>query len=371
MMENENPYPFFPQADYRHHCAEIEEAVVSTLKRGHYILGSEVGGFEQEFARFIGTRHAIGVANGTDALELILRGLSIGSGDLVAAPSHTAVATISAIERAGAEPVFVDIDPATFTICPDSLAVLLTSSEGHRVKAIIVVHLYGHPAAWDRLSLIAEKHGIHLVEDCAQAHGATWQGRMTGSLGRAAAFSFYPTKNLGAIGDGGCITTDDDELAEKIRSLRQYGWVERYVSRVRGVNSRLDELQAAILRVKLRTLPVALEARRNIARRYATMLATVSEIELPVESPGCGHAYHLHVVKSKRRDDLHDFLVAAGIPVAVHYPQPVHRQPAYASANVHLPVTDAVAYEILSLPLHPYLDADAIEHVCRKIREFH
>lgn len=371
MQETENPYPFFPIADYRHHRAEIDMAVAAALERGHYILGSEVAAFEEEFARFTGTRHAIGVANGTDALELILRGLGIGREDLVAAPSHTAVATISAIERAGAEAVFVDIEPATCTICPDCLAGLLDGPLGHRVKAVIAVHLYGHPAAWDRLAALAEKHGIQLIEDCAQSHGATWQGRTTGSLGRAGAFSFYPTKNLGAIGDGGTITTDDDELAERIRALRQYGWAERYVSRARGVNSRLDELQAAILRVKLRTLPSALDARRAMARRYRDALVSVPDLELPAVMPGCGHAYHLHVIQFPRRDELHDFLSAAGIPVAIHYPMPVHRQPAYASADVRLPVTDTIAGRILSLPLHPYLDAGAIDRVCGKIHEFH
>jgi dTDP-4-amino-4,6-dideoxygalactose transaminase len=238
---------------------------------------------------------------------------------------------------------------------------------------VLAVHLYGHPVDWDALRRIADRHGVVLLEDCAQAHGATMDGKLVGSLGRAAAFSFYPTKNLGAIGDGGAITTSDDALAARLRTLRQYGWAERYISRSQGVNSRLDELQAAILRVKLRALPESIARRQALAAEYGRGLEGVAEVILPVVRPGCGHAYHLYVVRSPRRDALMAHLTAAGIPVALHYPAAIHQQPAYAAASAAspaLPGTEEVVRTILTLPLHPYLGLDAIAHVCDSIRGF-
>ena len=366
-------FPSYPQEDYRRHRAGIDAAVGRALDGGSYILGPEVLGFEAEFARFTGVNHAVGVANGTDAIELMLRGLEIGAGAKVVVPSHTAVASAAGIERARAEPVFVDVDMETFTICPQALEELLQSPLGRGVKAVLAVHLYGHPVDWAGLLKVADRHGVILLEDCAQAHGAGIHGQRVGSFGRAAAFSFYPTKNLGAIGDGGAITTSDDALAERLRSLRQYGWAERYISRRKGVNSRLDELQAAILRVKLPGLLESIARRQALAAEYGRRLADVPGLVLPGQRDGCDHAYHLYVVRSHRRDALMDHLTRAGVPVALHYPAAIHQQPAYtgaAAASPALPQTGEIVRTILTLPLHPYLGMDAIAHVCDSIRTF-
>ena len=361
----------YPLEDYRAHQQEIEEAIHRMLERGHYILGGEVTAFEQEFARWNGVRHAIGVANGTDAIELLLRGLGIGRGDAVVVPSHTAVASISAIARAGAAPVFLDVDPATFTVTPESLAAALMASHVEKIKAVLAVHLYGHPADMAGLQAICDRNGIVLLEDCAQAHGATWQGRKVGSLARGAAFSLYPTKNLGAIGDGGIITTDDDELAVRIREIRQYGWRERYISAVEGVNSRLDEMQAAILRVKLRALDARNATRRKLAALYNEGLREVPCAVAPVVRAGCEHAWHLYVIRSKQRDALMKHLLEAGVPVALHYPAAVHQQPAYAAVKRgSLAHTETLVPEILSLPLHPFLSEEAVRFTLDAIKGF-
>ncbi len=365
-------FPQFPLADYHAHRADIDAALQRMLQAGHYILGAEVAAFEKEFASYVGSTHSIGVANGTDAIEVLLRALEIGPGAKVAVPSHTAVASASGIARAGAMPVFVDIDRDTATMCPDALDALLKSPQGQGIKAALVVHLYGHPAAWDRLEKVAAAHGIILLEDCAQAHGATFQGRMVGSLARAGAFSFYPTKNLGGIGDGGAITTSDEALAERIRVVRQYGWQERYISASEGVNSRLDEMQAAILRVKLRTLPASIAQRRALAASYTRGLAGSRIASAPVSRSDSSHAFHLYVIRSPERDRLMQYLLAHGVPVGLHYPAAIHQQLGYAhitAASPALPQTEAVMKEILTLPLHPYLSQAAIEAVCAIIRE--
>ena len=366
-------FPHFPIEDYKHHQAAIDAAIHATLAGGHYILGGEVTAFESEFAAYTGAKHAIGVANGTDAIELILRGLGIGSAAKVALPSHTAVASASGIARAGAEPVFVDIDPETCTICPQALEALLSSDLGRHVKAVLAVHIYGHPVAWNELKAVTDRHGVVLLEDCAQAHGATYHGTKTGALGVAAAFSFYPTKNLGAIGDGGGITTNDGELAERIRSIRQYGWKERYISRSEGVNSRLDELQAAILRVKLRTLPEMIERRRAAASHYGQSLTSLDHVQAPLVRSHCQHAWHLYVVQSPVRDALMEHLLGRQIPVALHYPAAIHQQSGYAhiaARSPALPQTEAVVKRILTLPLHPYLSTEALDATCHAIRDF-
>ncbi|MFZ4766735.1 MAG: DegT/DnrJ/EryC1/StrS family aminotransferase, partial [Roseimicrobium sp.] len=351
----------YPLEDYRAHQSEIAAALHSVLERGHYILGGEVTAFEEEFAAWVGARHAIGVANGTDAIELLLRGLGVGRGDAVAVPSHTAVASVSAIARAGATPVFLDVDAATFTITPASLQQALEQPRTEKIKAVLAVHLYGHPADLPALQALCDAHVVTLLEDCAQAHGATWHGRKVGSLARGAAFSFYPTKNLGAIGDGGAITTSDDLLAERIREIRQYGWRERYISAVEGVNSRLDEMQAAILRVKLRALDTRNANRRKLAALYTEGLANLSTVKPPLAKPGCEHAYHLYVIRLPQRDALMKQLLAAGIPVALHYPAAVHQQPAYATVtHGSLAETETLVAEILSLPLHPFLSEEAV-----------
>jgi dTDP-4-amino-4,6-dideoxygalactose transaminase len=363
----------FPVADYIAHQNEIEQALRSVLAGGKYVLGEQVSDFESEFADFVGTEKAVGVANGTDAIELILRALGIGQGDLVVVPSHTAVASAAGILRAGATPLFVDVDPESMTVCPDAFAELMTSEQAKRVRALLAVHLYGHPCDMERLMDLCEQFGVTLIEDGAQAHGAEWRGRRIGSIARAAAFSFYPTKNLGAVGDGGAITTSDSELAERIRMLRQYGWVGRYVSEVVGINSRLDEMQAAILRVKLRTLKHQLERRRFFAERYNTLLGRLDGLDLPIVRSECLHAWHLYVVRSAVRDPLMRHLQSLDIPVGIHYPVPIHQQPGYvpyAQRGPALPVTERLANEVLSLPLHPYMNEDEYQRVTLALQDW-
>jgi len=361
----------YPLEDFRRLEPAISAAVTGVLRGGHYILGGEVAAFEQEWAAWCGVEEAIGVANGTDAIELLLLGLGIGPGDAVAVPSHTAVASVSAVRRTGAEPVYVDLDPDTFTLRPESLELALKGPAGGRLKAVLAVHLYGHPADMAGLAAVCEDAGLILLEDGAQSHGATWQGKRVGSLARGAAFSFYPTKNLGAVGDGGAITTDDAALAARIREIRQYGWRERYISAVEGVNSRLDEMQAAILRVKLEGLAESVGKRQALAARYREGLAGHPLVQLPQVREGCEHAFHLHVVRSPRRDELMAFLLRQGIPVALHYPAAVHQQPGYArfvAQSPDLAETERAVREILTLPLHPWLGQDAVDVVIAQVK---
>ncbi len=371
-----NPlFTAYPLQDYKIRETEITSALQTALQGGYYILGGEVGGFEKEFAAWCGAEHGIGVANGTDAIELLLRGLGVGPGDAVAVPSHTAVASVSAITRAGAMPVYLDIDPATCTICPASLEAAWALPVGPLIKAVLAVHLYGHPCDMDGLSAICRDRGIALLEDCAQAHGAAYHGKRVGGLAQGAAFSFYPTKNLGAIGDGGAITTNDSALAERIRELRQYGWRERYISAIEGVNSRLDELQAAILRVKLRSLDEMQQSRGRLAARLTSALSGLPEVQVPTVAENCVHAYHLYVIRTKaeRRDALLNHLIAGGVPAALHYPAAVHQQPGYARYADHSPPltqTEALIPEILSLPLHPHLSDAAIDYTVEAVRAF-
>lgn len=327
---------------------ELHAALDRVMDSGWYILGPEVEAFEREFAAYHGVGYAVGVANGTDAIELALRAADVGRGDEVITVSHTAVPTVCAVERASATPVLVDIDPTTYTIDPAAVEAAITP----RTKAILPVHLYGHPADMNALTDIAQRHNLLLVEDCAQAHGARCDGRLVGTFGDLAAFSFYPTKNLGAYGDGGAVITDDPQLAERLKRLRNYGQVRRYHHAERGVNSRLDEMQAALLRVKLKHLDSINDARREIATAYHRALEGVA---LPTEQPGVRHVYHLYVVRHPGRDQLAEALGARGIETLVHYPIPVHLQAAYADLGYgkgSLPVTEQVAQEILSLPLY-------------------
>jgi len=363
----------YPLADYLAHQPELERAVREVLTSGQYILGQEVAAFEAEFAAYVGAEQAVGVANGTDAIELILRGLGIGPGDRVVVPSHTAVASAAGVVRAGATPVFVDVDEETMTLCPTALSEVLGGVQGARVRAVLAVHLYGHPCDMKQLAALCEGAGVTLIEDGAQAHGALYEGSNVGTLARAAAFSFYPTKNLGAVGDGGAITTSDAELAERIRRLRQYGWVGRYVSETVGINSRLDELQAAMLRVKLRTLPAQLAARQKWAGWYGEQLNGMAGLQLPTVQPDCGHAWHLYVVRSKEREALMEHLRGLEIPVGVHYPVPIHLQPGYvafAQQSPALPVTEGLAKEVLSLPLHPYMQEEELQQVVEGVQSW-
>lgn len=334
-----------PRASYLAHKSEIDAAIACVLERGRYILGPEVEAFEREFAEYLGVAHVVGVANGTDALRLALQSAGVQPGDRVATVSHTAVATVAAIELAGAIPVLVDIDPATFTIDVNEIENL------KNIRAIVPVHLYGHPAAMHAILAIAKRLGAIVIEDCAQSNGASIDLKKTGSFGAAAAFSFYPTKNLGALGDGGAIATNDSNIAARARLLREYGWRERYVSEISGVNSRLDELQSAILRVKLRYLDAENAKRREFAADYAVSLAN-SILTLPEDVPG--HIYHQFVVRAKERDALRAKLTAQGIGTLIHYPVPVHLQPAYAHLERgEMRETEAAAREVLSLPMFP------------------
>lgn len=360
-----------PKAGYLAQRAAIDQAIARVLDGGRYVLGDEVAAFEREFAAYVGRRHGVGVASGTDALVLALRALGVAADDFVVTVSHTAVATVAAIELAGARPLLVDIEPYTYTIDPAELGRVLASPPG-RIGAIIVVHLYGQPADLGAILPLARRHGVPVVEDCAQAHGARFgQGRV-GSFGTVAAFSFYPTKNLGAIGDGGAVLADDDAIAERLRALRQYGWRERYVSHMAGFNSRLDEIQAAILRVKLERLDADNARRQAIAALYDQGLAT-SGLALPARRSDTTHVFHQYVVRAQARDGLHAALAARGIGTNVHYPMPVHLQPAYAHRIAIGPSglheSERAAREVLSLPMYPQLDDAAATRVGAAVRD--
>lgn len=359
-----------PKAGYAAHQAEIDAAVARVLLSGWYILGKEVASFESEFAAYLGTAHAVGVANGTDGLRLALRACKIGSGDLVFTVAHTAVATVAAIDMAGATPVYVDIDPVTFTMDPAKLEEAIACAPPGRPKAVLPVHLYGQTADLSAISAICERHGLLLMEDCSQAHGAAWNGRTAGTWGEVAVFSCYPTKNLGALGDAGIVATRNTEIDAQLRLLREYGWRERYVSAVSGENSRLDEMQAAILRVKLNHLDDGNSRRRAAAARYNTLLAG-TEVVLPLVRPEADSVFHQYVIRSARRDALREYLKSQEIGTLIHYPVPIHRQPAYARfAHGPLPETEAAAREVLSLPLYPEISDDDLCRTAEAIHDF-
>lgn len=357
----------YPKAQYIAHELEIKEAIERVCAGGRYILGPEVEAFEAEFAAYCGVSCCVGLASGTDALLIALKSCGVSSGDEVITVSQTAVATVAAIELAGAVPVFCDIDPVSRCIDPSLVEPLITS----RTRAIVPVHLYGQPADMQSLCEIACNRGLKLIEDCAQAHGAMIGERRVGSFGDAASFSFYPTKNLGAIGDGGVLVTNNDAVAERARHLRQYGWKERYVSHLSGMNSRLDELQAAILRVKLPHLDADNKKRRIIAERYDAVLDP-ERFAGPKGVSGTTHAMHLYVVECQvEREQIMAAAAAAGIGTGLHYPQPVHSQPAYSGylkKNQRLPVTDQLVPRILTLPLFPELSDADVEQVCNFLR---
>jgi dTDP-4-amino-4,6-dideoxygalactose transaminase len=363
--------PADPHACFLAHRDEIEAAVREALESGRYILGPALAAFETEFAQFIGAAHAIGVASGTDALVLALRAAGIGPGDAVFTVSHTAVATVAAIELAGATPVLVDIDPHTFTLDPERLDATVRHVRHSGRAALIAVHLYGQPADMAAILDVARRHEMTVIEDCAQAHGAALDGRRVGCFGALAAFSFYPTKNLGALGDAGAVVTSDPALAERVRRLREYGWRERYVSETAGMNSRLDEIQAAILRVKLRHLEAENAARRRLAAIYDRDLAGTA-LRLPTVRSGATHVWHQYVVRSGRRDALKQALQEQGIGTLIHYPVPVHAQPAYRGRvqvdPAGLAHTEAAVHEILSLPMHAHLSERDAERTAAAIR---
>lgn len=347
---------------------ELDEALKRVFTKGIYILGDEVSAFEKEFAEYCNASYGVGVASGTDALTLSLLSCDVKAGDEVIAPSHTAVATIAAIEMTGAKPILVDIDIQRYTIDPNQVEKAITD----KTRAIIPVHLYGCPADLKPILEVARRKNIFVIEDCAQAHGAKYQGQRAGTGGDMAAFSFYPTKNLGAFGDGGMIITNDSSLAEKVKSLHQYGWKNRYISEFKGMNSRLDELHAAMLRVKLKYLDAWNQRRRDLANLYLKLLSD-TDLILPTQPKDCEHVFHQFVIRHPKRDALKDFLYQKGIHTLIHYPVPVHLQPAYENlgyAKGSLPNTEKVVDEILSLPLYPELMEEQVEFVCECIMSF-
>jgi len=357
-----------PRLQYLSRKSEIDHVVKRVLDSGWYILGEEVKAFEAEFAAYIGVEWGVGVGSGTEALYLALAACNIRFGDEVITVSHTAVATVAAIEQTGATPVFVDIEPDFFTMDPCKIAVAVTP----KTKAIIPVHLYGQPVDLDPILDISKKYGLRVIEDCAQAHGAAYKGKRVGSCGDLACFSFYPTKNLGALGDGGMVVTDQPELAQRLRLLREYGWAERFISHFPGWNSRLDEVQAAILRVKLCYLDQDNAARTSIAGMYHHGLRSCG-ISLPRCRQTASHVYHQYVVRTPRRDALKRHLKDKGIDALIHYPVPVHLQPAYRgrlSGSDNLLETGRAAREVLSLPIYPELDKTQVQTVLEAVRTF-
>ena len=343
---------------------ELDAAAQSVMASGDYILGPEVSAFEEEFAAYCGARHAIGVGSGFDALRLILLGYDIGQGDEVIVPSNTFIATWLAVSQTGATPVPVEPDPATYNITADAIAPAI----GARTKALMPVHLYGQPADMDAIVALGREHRIPVIEDAAQAQGARYRHQPAGSLANAAAFSFYPGKNLGAMGDAGAITTDEDGLAERVRMLRNYGSRVKYHHDLAGVNSRLDSLQAAFLRVKLRHLDDFNERRRRLAARYEQRLD--AELVHPVVPEWAEPVWHLFVIRHPQRDALIARLDADGIDTIIHYPIPPHQSAPYADAlsGTYLPIAEQLAGEVVSLPIGPHLSTAAVDRVADSLR---
>lgn len=349
---------------------ELVAAATRVIDSGWYILGREVTSFEAEFALWNGSKHCIGVANGLDALTLVLRGWKeqgvLADGDEVLVPANTYIASILAISENQLRPVLVEPDARSFNLDPQRLAAALTP----KTRAILVVHLYGQAADMTAINAFARQHGLKVLEDCAQAHGAQVAGRKTGALGHAAGFSFYPGKNLGALGDGGCITTDDDELATVLRALRNYGSEQKYKNRYKGPNSRLDEMQAALLRVKLPHVDRETAARRTISNRYLNEIRNPL-IQLPEVPDPAAHVFHLFVIRSPERDRLQTWLTSQGVQTMVHYPIAPHHQEAYRELrDLSLPVTEAIHREVLSLPLSPVMDDTQVSAVIDAINRF-
>lgn len=353
---------------YRELKTDIDRAVARVLDGGWYILGPEVEAFEKEFAAYCEAKHAIGVANGLDALHLALRALGVGAGDEVIVPSNTYIATWLAVSQCGAKPVPVEPDERTFNIDPALIEAAITP----RTRVILPVHLYGQPADVDPVLAIARKRGLYVLEDAAQAHGARYKGKRIGAHGDAVAWSFYPGKNLGAMGDGGAVTTDDPQIADRIRVLRNYGSRVKYVNEVQGFNSRLDPLQAAILRVKLAHLDQWNDRRAAIAGRYAQGLVG-SGLTLPEAPEWAAPVWHLYVIRSPRRDALQKALTRAGVGTLIHYPIPPHLQGAYRQsgwAKGAFPIAERIAEQCLSLPMGPHLNSDPAEAVISAMLEF-
>jgi dTDP-4-amino-4,6-dideoxygalactose transaminase len=355
-------------AQYHSIKEQIDAAVQATLESGHFILGPLVSKFEESIASYLGVSHAIGLASGTDALVLALRALEIGAGDEVILPAYTFFATAGTVMSVGAKPIFVDIDPLTYEIDVIQIKDRITP----RTKAIIPVHLYGHPADMDPILKLAHAHGLKVIEDNAQAFGATYRGMKTGSLADIGSLSFFPTKNLGAFGDGGMAVTNDPKLAERLRMLRTHGWKKKYYSEEVGYNSRLDALQAAILQAKLAYVDSWNQKRREIAQHYSEQLKPLGMI-VPVEREGSSHVYHLYIIRLDRRDKLQDFLKQQGIASEVYYPLPPHLSipcRTYGYREGDFPHAERASCETLALPLYPELTIEQQDEVIAAVSQF-
>jgi len=358
---------FDPLRQYKSIKGEINDAISSVLKGGRYVLAENVEAFEREFADYLGVRYAVGVASGTEAIQLALMILGIGRGDEVITVPNTAIPTVSAVSLAGATPVLCDIDPLTLTIDVEKVKDRISKN----TRAILPVHLYGIPVDMNRLSVIAEKMSIPLIEDACQAHGASIHGKKVGGFGTLGCFSFYPTKNLGCYGDGGAVVTDDEDLYDKLKLLRNYGQRDRYIHEVKGLNSRLDELQAAVLRVKLKKLDGWNLQRIKLAGYYDELILNKDVIKLPRVN-GFTNVYHLYVIRHPRRDELMQYLAQNGVQTLIHYPIPIHLQRSYAElgSKGDFPVSEKACSEVLSLPLYPELKEAELEYISDLINKF-
>ena len=354
---------------YRELQGELDAAYHRVMSSGWYLLGPELEAFESEFAAFCQARHAVGVGNGLDALHLVLRAYEIGPGDEVIVPAHTFIATWLAVSYAGATPVPVDVEPRFFNMDVSKVEALITP----RTRAIMPVHLYGHPAEMEALMALAARHDLRVIEDAAQAHGSRLHGVSAGALGHAAGFSFYPGKNLGAFSDAGAVVTNDDALAAKVRKLRNYGSAVKYQHDEPGINSRIDELTAAVLRVKLSHLPAWNRRRVAVAARYAEALRERSDLRLPQVAEGCEHAWHLYAVRHPQRDRLREWLQANDVGSLIHYPVPPHLAPAYRALGHRageFPEAEEIAKTVLSLPMGPHLSSEQVDHVIAALRSY-
>jgi dTDP-4-amino-4,6-dideoxygalactose transaminase len=368
MAESPIEVPFLDlKAQYQSIKSEIDAAISAVLESSQFVLGAEVAGFEREFAAYCGAADCIALNSGTSALHLALLAAGIGAGDEVITVAFTFVASVAAVIYAGARPVLVDIDPRSFNMDPAAIEAAITP----RTKAILPVHLYGQPADMDPIMAVARRHGLVVIEDAAQAHGAKYKGRPVGSIGDIACFSFYPTKNLGAYGEGGAVTTNNTEFAQTVRMLRDWGQDRKYHHVQRGYNYRMEGFQGAILRVKLPQLECWTEKRRAVARQYSELLAGCG-VELPVEMPWARHVYHVYTVRAEDRNGLQATLQAEGVQTAIHYGLPAHLQPAYADLGYDqgsLPRSEAAAEQVLSLPIYPELSDRAMAKVAQAVRK--